>query len=161
MEAKALKMGNETLELQKKIDSLEILVPKATSPLITLEEQKKKARDILFQNYSNYDEKVDKYGRFDLPASNPYLPAKCVSNPELDVYIKKPKFSRDQFSYNVSRDHYEDKFATMEAGSLDQLLTIIMSQNTELALRKFAALGTKIYLGEALEITAPILSISQ
>ena len=37
----------------------------------------------------------------------------------------------------------------MPSGSLDKMLTIIMSQNTEPALRKFAALGAKIHLGKA------------
>ena len=49
----------------------------------------------------------------------------------------------------MSRDNYEDRFSTMPSGSLDKMLTIIMSQNTELAIRKFAALGAKIHLGKA------------
>ena len=39
-------------------------------------------------------------------ASNPYLDKKCDSNPELNRYIKKPKFSRDQYDYNVTRTGY-------------------------------------------------------
>lgn len=99
------------------------------------------------------DETIDKYGRFDkLPASNPYLPAKCESNPELNIYIKKPKFSRNQFSYDVTRENYEDKFSTMDSESLDKLLTIIMSfkksENTVDAMKKYAKLGTQIYLAK-------------
>ena len=39
-------------------------------------------------------------------ASISTIPKKCASNPELDVYIKKPKFSRDSFDYDVSREGY-------------------------------------------------------
>ena len=41
-----------------------------------------------------------------LIATNQYLEAKCESNPELDVYIKKPKFARDPFNYNTTREGY-------------------------------------------------------
>ena len=34
---------------------------------------------------------------------------KCSSNPELDLYIKKPKFSRDRYDYKVSREGYNPR----------------------------------------------------
>ena len=39
-------------------------------------------------------------------ASSNILSNKCESNPQLDKYIKKPKFSRDQYDYNVERSGY-------------------------------------------------------
>ena len=42
-------------------------------------------------------------------ASDPYLKRKCDSNPELNRYIKKPKFSRDLFDYDVSRKGYSPR----------------------------------------------------
>ena len=37
------------------------------------------------------------------------LGLKCESNPELDPYIKKPKFSRDRNDYKVWREGYESR----------------------------------------------------
>ena len=42
-------------------------------------------------------------------ASDPYLKRKCESNPELNRYIKKPKFSRDVYDYDVSRKGYSPR----------------------------------------------------
>lgn len=42
-------------------------------------------------------------------ASDPYLKRKCNSNPELNPYIKKPKFSRDLYDYDVSRKGYSPR----------------------------------------------------
>ena len=42
-------------------------------------------------------------------ASDPYLKRSCESNPELNRYIKKPKFSRDSYDYDVSREGYSPR----------------------------------------------------
>ena len=48
----------------------------------------------------------------------------CESQPELNRYIKKPKFSRDQYDYNVSRSGYSERpdFADK---NLAELITVI------------------------------------
>ena len=48
----------------------------------------------------------------------------CESQPELNKYIKKPKFSRDQYDYNVSRSGYSERpdFADK---NLAELITVI------------------------------------
>ena len=38
-----------------------------------------------------------------------YNKVECASNPELNKYIKKPKFSRDMYDYNVTREGYEPR----------------------------------------------------
>ena len=55
-------------------------------------------------------EKVDYVG----PQTNQL---KCESNPELNVYIKKPRFSRDQFDYNVTRKGYTPRKLVCDEGS--------------------------------------------
>ena len=39
-------------------------------------------------------------------ASRQFLEVHCESNPELNMYIKKPKFSRDPFDYDPQRTGY-------------------------------------------------------
>ena len=43
--------------------------------------------------------------------------SKCESNSELNVYIKKPQFSRDQFDYNVTRKGYTPRKLVCDEGS--------------------------------------------
>ena len=45
----------------------------------------------------------------DLPPTTESAAAHCESDPSLNNYIKKPKFSRDQFDYDVTRKGYEPR----------------------------------------------------
>ena len=49
---------------------------------------------------------------------------KCESQPELNKYIKKPKFSRDQYDYNVSRTGYAERHDFLDK-NLANLITVI------------------------------------
>ena len=48
----------------------------------------------------------------------------CKSQPELNKYIKKPKFSRDQYDYNVSRSGYAQRADFLDKNLAD-LITVI------------------------------------
>ena len=48
----------------------------------------------------------------------------CESQPELNKYIKKPKFSRDQYDYNVSRTGYEERHDFLDKNLAD-IITVI------------------------------------
>ena len=69
---------------------------------------RKRAYKLLVENFSMPVAKIT--DRIDLGASNPYLSKTCESNPELNRYIKKPKFSRDPWDYDVSRKRLINKF---------------------------------------------------
>ena len=48
--------------------------------------------------------------KLNVPISEPFIKdLRCDSNPELDIYIKKPKFSRDRHDYDVSRNNYQSQ----------------------------------------------------
>ena len=56
--------------------------------------------------------------KLNVPISEPFIKdLKCESNPELDVYIKKPKFSRDRHDYDVSRNNYQPQNLVCSEGA--------------------------------------------
>ena len=54
--------------------------------------------------------------KFDYNGPNVTQP-RCESNPELNYYIKKPQFSRDQFDYDVTRKGYAPRKLVCDEGS--------------------------------------------
>ena len=59
------------------------------------------AKKVLVENWKMpFVEDID---RIDLDISSNFESRKCESNPELNPYIKIPKFSRNRWDYNVSR----------------------------------------------------------
>ena len=89
---------------------------------------------------------------------------KCESNPELNDYINKPQFSRDQFDYDVSRDGYTpkrlvcDECATHEVhvqsnywfdncddvDPLSTVITVVATNLTEQAIKRIEQLELEI-----------------
>ena len=59
------------------------------------------AKNVLVENWKMpFVENID---RIDLDISSNFESRKCESNPELNPYIRIPKFSRNRWDYNVSR----------------------------------------------------------
>ena len=59
------------------------------------------AKKVLVENWKMpFVEDID---RIDLDISSNFESRKCESNPELNPFIKIPKFSRNRWDYNVSR----------------------------------------------------------
>ena len=70
-------------------------------PSFTIRE---KARKFLVADRATTAKSEEKF--INMPASISTIPQKCASNPEINVYIRKPKFSRDTFDYDVAREGY-------------------------------------------------------
>ena len=67
-------------------------------------------KKVLVEDWNMSLSEVPSEEKLIVPISEPFIKdLKCASNPELDIYIKKPKFSRDRHDYDVSRKNYQSQ----------------------------------------------------
>ena len=52
---------------------------------------------------------VDESDRIPIGITRNFIPKKCESDPSLNNYIRKPKFSRDLYDYDTSRAGYKPR----------------------------------------------------
>ena len=67
-------------------------------------------KSVLVEDWETPLKPVPSELKLNIPISKPFIEGlKCASNPELDPYIKKPKFSRDRNDYEVARSGYNPR----------------------------------------------------
>ena len=75
-------------------------------------------KKILVDDWNMSFSEVPSDEKLNVPISEPFIKdLRCESNSELDVYIKKPKFSRDRHDYDVSRNNYQPQNLVCSEGS--------------------------------------------
>ena len=75
-------------------------------------------KKILVDDWNMSFSEVPADEKLNVPLSEPFIKdLKCESNPELDIYIKKPKFSRDRYDYDVSRNNYQPQNLVCSEGA--------------------------------------------
>ena len=75
-------------------------------------------RKILVDDWNMSFSEVPSDEKLNVPISEPFIKdLKCESSPELDIYIKKPKFSRDRHDYDVSRNKYQPRNLVCSEGA--------------------------------------------
>ena len=75
-------------------------------------------KKILVDDWNMSFSEVPSDEKLNVPISEPFIKdLKCESNPELDIYIKKPKFSRDRHDYDVTRKNYQPQKLVCSEGA--------------------------------------------
>ena len=83
------------------------------------EELENYLKKILVEDWTMSFSDIPSEEKLNVPISEPFIKGlKCESNSELDIYIKKPKFSRDRHDYDVSRNNYEPQNLVCPEGPL-------------------------------------------